>query len=42
MFAIAFDLTVAEAAARHARGIAQADNDIGGVLADYESRAASI
>lgn len=35
MFAIAFDLTVAAAAANHPRGVTQAYNDIGGTLAKY-------
>ena len=35
MFAIAFDLTVAEAAVRHPRGVAQAYSDIGNTLASY-------
>jgi virulence-associated protein VapD len=35
MFAIAFDLTVAEVAERHPRGVTQAYNDIGNTLAAY-------
>jgi virulence-associated protein VapD len=35
MFAIAFDLVVAETAARHPRGVAQAYADIGAALAGH-------
>jgi len=35
MFAIAFDLVVAETAARHPKGVSQAYADIGNVLAGF-------
>lgn len=35
MFAIAFDLVVAETAERHPKGISQAYSDVGSVLARY-------
>jgi len=35
MFAIAFDLVVAEAAARHPKGVSQAYTDIGATLAAH-------
>ena len=35
MFAIAFDLVVAETAARHPRGVSQAYADIGATLAEH-------
>ena len=35
MFAIAFDLVVAETAQHHPKGVSQAYADIGGALANY-------
>ena len=42
MFAIAFDLVVAETAQRHPKGVSQAYADIGGVLAGGRLRAAGM